>query len=69
MNDFVRILLFVVPLIFLYIGTYVLNKKVKKPEGVIAADKCSVCNSHTCSVRDMKEAIEEAKCEFEAKDE
>ena len=68
MNDFLRILLFIVPLILIYIGSYFLNKKVEKPEGTVEVDKCSVCNSNTCTIRDMKEAISDAKCEFEPKE-
>lgn len=65
MNGLLRILIFVVPLILVYVISYYFNSKTEKPEGIEEIDKCSVCNSDTCSVRDLKDSLDEFKCDFD----
>lgn len=68
MKELYIILLIFIPLILVYVFSYFFNSKTDIPEDVEPLDKCSVCNSDTCTVRDMKESLDELKCELEEKD-
>ena len=37
--------------IILFIGTYLLNNKVPKPDGCEKSDKCSTCQMKNCYVK------------------
>lgn len=65
MKDLLIVMAIFFPLLLVYVLSYFLNSKAKVPEGIEPVEKCSVCNSNTCTIRDMKEIIESVKCEIE----
>lgn len=65
MKELLIIMAIFLPLILVYVLSYFLNSKAKVPEGIEPADKCSVCNSDTCSIRDIQEIMETVKCELD----
>lgn len=67
--------IFIVVLIFLFIGVTILNTKTKVPDGVEIPDKCNGCSISSCGVKQKgltKEAIEQIKndinCEKQKED-
>ena len=64
MGGFLTILGFLVFIVGIYIGSYVLNKNTAVPEGIEPAT-CSSCNSNTCSVKVEKSNIVPDDCELE----
>ena len=53
-------------LVGLYISTYLLNSKTKRPEGVKELPKCSTCHiSGACALKHDDGYMNEEECEFE----
>ena len=52
--------------VFLFVGTYLLNKKTKKPEGCIdASEYCEGCSLTSCSHHPSNEPKQEKEGEKE----
>lgn len=65
MKELLIILAIFLPLILIYVASYFFNSKAEVPEGIEPVDKCSVCNSDTCAIRDVEEMINTVKCELD----
>lgn len=58
--------LIIVGLVVLFLGSFILNKNTKAPEGIELPDKCQTCPSTTCvinvhKIEEIKKEILEAK--------
>ena len=70
-NFFVQASIIIV-VVFIFIISYAINRKVKPPKGYELPEKCHTCESHTCMIKlteiekykkEIKEELE--KCEKE----
>lgn len=64
MDKFLIILGLLLFVITIYLGTYLLNKKVKAPEAIAKAD-CSTCHSPHCAIRDEVDAENSDECDYD----
>jgi hypothetical protein len=47
-------IIIVVVVIIIFIGTYLLNKRIPKPDGCELSDKCETCKQTSCYVKNKK---------------
>lgn len=47
---FIQVLI-IVGVVVLFLGSYLLNRKVKPPKGVNIPEKCGSCLSNTCMIK------------------
>ncbi len=67
MSEFLVILGILVLVVGIYIGSYLLNSKTKKPEGVQEVN-CESCHSLHCSMRNKEGYKDPEQCETERLD-